>query len=390
MFDKSRLSFFVDIPENYVPDNYFCAQLFEHCEVRVNHVSINNKSSDNDYALGTYFLTRMNFDESTLRMTGSLDGYFSCKNYDSARLRGEQKSDQESVDSKFEINVRRANCVRKVIGDKTYYRYFFICRINAGIAMTSRPLPKDVPIKLVFYRADASRSLVSVVEDDTEKFPTREIVLQDVTFLACLTQSDYYDRKYAPHRLTKEALPFLEPLVRRELLMNNISQFKVKVSDGRLPIALGLALIEPSAFDGDFKESSVNFKMHGLESVDIQVDSRSLPGYPLEIQGGLAHQFYYKFLRECNFIDNHLSSGPIDATNFTNFNFIVMENFKRKKIYDGQLTVILKFTKDLTKKLHLILFPITQKKISFDEHLNVNVSDMFPDDADKAENDYND
>ena len=390
LLDKSRLAFYVDIPERFVPENYFTAKLFEYCEVRLNHITINNKTSDNDYHLTTYFLTRINFDESTLKTTGSLDGYWSWRNYDSDTLLIQQSNAKESINSHFEVNLRRANVRDITIDSKRYKRYYFICRLNCGLAMTSRPIPKDVPIKLIFYRAEASKSLLSIIEDkaNDEPFPTRTIPIQDPQFIACMTKSDYYDRKYASYRLPKLDFPFIQPSVRRELLNKGLDQFKIRISDGPLPIALGLAIMTTEGFTGDIRKSSTNFKMHNLDWLDIQINSRSVSGYPLHQRNQLGYEFYYKFLRECNFLDNHLSSGSMDLTSFQDCNFIVIENFKRKNLFNGQLTVNLKFTQVLTENLYLVLLPITQKKVNFDEHLNVTLSDMRPDDAEEAVNDF--
>ena len=65
-------------------------------------------------------------------------------------------------------------------------------------------------------------------------------------------------------------------------------------------------------------------------------------------------------------------------------------SFKRKNLFNGQLTVNVKFTGVLSENLYLVLLPITQKKINFDEHLNVTLSDMRPDDAEEAVNDFED
>ena len=389
--DKSRLAFNVDIPERYVPENYFSAKLFEYCEVRLNHITINNKTSDNDYHLTTYFLTRINFDESTLKTTGSLDGYWSWRNYDSDTLINQKDNATEAIESKCEVNIRRENVYNITIDGKNYKRYYFICRLNCGLAMTSRPIPKDVPIKLIFYRANASKALVSIVDEaNDEDYTNRTIPIKDPQFIACMTKSEYYDRKYASYRLPKTDFPFLQPSVRRELLSKGLDQFKIRVSDGPLPIALGLAIMTTEGFTGDFRKSSTNFKMHNLDWLDIQINSRSVSGYPLRQRNGLGYEFYYKFLRECNFLDNHLSSGSIDLTSFQNCNFIVIENFKKKNLFNGQLTVNVKFTQLLTTNLYLVLLPITQKKVNFDEHMNVALSDMRPDDAEEAINDFDD
>ena len=66
---------------------------------------------------------------------------------------------------------------------RDYYRYQFITRLNIGIAMTPQPLPKHEPVKLTFYRADASKALLTTEFDSNYKTkatsPERSIKLVD-------------------------------------------------------------------------------------------------------------------------------------------------------------------------------------------------------------------
>ena len=68
---------------------------------------------------------------------------------------------------------------------------------------------------------------------------------------------------------------------------------------------------------------------------------------------------------------------------FKTENFLVVENLQRYKIYNGDLVAKLKFKGPLDKKLFLYMCPIYQKKLTFDEFLNITVSDMLVTAADK-------
>ena len=127
---------------------------------------------------------------------------------------------------------------------------------------------------------------------------------------------------------------------------------------GKLPSALAFALISPETFTGDFNKDTTNFKSHALESFDLQVDSKSIVGYPINEVGDSTIPFYYKFLKECNFYANNYSSGPMTYDSFRRFNFMIVENLKRKNITHGQLIVKLKFRKILSDKLYLIIILI--------------------------------
>ena len=60
---------------------------------------------------------------------------------------------------------------------------------------------------------------------------------------------------------------------------------------------------------------------------------------------------------------------------FRRFNFIVVENLRRKNIVNGQLIVKLKFKNMLTDKLYLIIMPVHKKVLTFDEFFVPEISE---------------
>ena len=126
-----------------------------------------------------------------------------------------------------------------------------------------------------------------------------------------------------------------------------------------------------------------NFKCFGLDSFELAVDSVNLPGFPLRTHGSTSMDFYHKFLKVTNFFDNPYSNGPLTYEEFGNGNFLIVENLQRLNIFSGDLTARLKFKQQLTQKLYLVMMPIYQKKITFDDFFNVTVSDMNVNEANK-------
>ena len=137
-----------------------------------------------------------------------------------------------------------------------------------------------------------------------------------------------------------------------------------------------MALVRYDAYDGDVTLSSTSFLRHNLTSIDMTLDSKSLPGYPLETVRNDATPFYHKFLYECNSLNNPYSSGLINKLEYESGNFIIVDNLKRKNVFHGQLSVNLKFKSVLSSKLTLITIPVYQKQLNFDEYLNVTISEM--------------
>lgn len=114
---------------------------------------------------------------------------------------------------------RRRDCEAKTIDTKHYLRYSFIIRLNSGV-IENHPLPKTVPIKLIFYRADAEKSLISMNLNDakTESLTVydqdRSVRLINPLLELVNTQSEELDRKYSQHRLPDLDLPFLDKQIR--------------------------------------------------------------------------------------------------------------------------------------------------------------------------------
>ena len=226
----SRLKFCVDIPVEFVPDSYFTSKLFEHLDVQINHVSCTSKSTDLDYVLTDYFTSKLNYTNDHIETMGSLQGIWSSNNMNAKKL-----ADQKD---KVEIAKRQSYAESHMIDTKRYLRYYFITRINSGV-IENHPLPKDLPIKLTFYRADAEKSLLTTsfnpekTESEVIYDLGRTIRIINPLLELVNTHSDELDKKYAQHRLPSLVLPFLDKQIRREILFDGIDNFQINVKNGK-------------------------------------------------------------------------------------------------------------------------------------------------------------
>ena len=226
---SSRLKFTVDIPREFVPDSYFTSKLFEHLEVQINYVSCTTKSTDLDYILTDFFTSKLNYTKEHITTIGSLQGIWGITNMDGIDL--------DIQPNKYEIGKRQNYAEAHAIDGKNYLRYYFIIRLNSGV-IENHPLPKDLPIKLTFYRADAERSLISVSLNDDQSTSKasydlgRSIKLINPVLELVNTQSDELDKKYAQHRLPSLSLPFLDKQIRREILFDGIDNFQINIKNG--------------------------------------------------------------------------------------------------------------------------------------------------------------
>ena len=153
----------------------------------------------------------MNYTKAHLQTIGSLQGIWGVDNWNAINLNDEQYS--------YAKDKRRQDCEVKTIDGKRYLRYSFIIRLNSGV-IENHPLPKPVPIKLIFYRADAEKALLSMNLNDTSTQSLtvydhgRSIRLINPLLELVNTQSEELDKKYSQHRLPDLDLPFLDKQIR--------------------------------------------------------------------------------------------------------------------------------------------------------------------------------
>ena len=131
------------------------------------------------------------------------------------------------------------------------------------------------PLSITFHRAPAQKSLISLKLDANNEnivsYPFPSIKLINPTLNLAMAHSDYYDKKYAPHKLERIFFPFSEMSIRRDTLVAGQSDFKLKLSDGPLPTHITFGLMKPDDWDGSYETSITHFKPYGLQFFDLQV-----------------------------------------------------------------------------------------------------------------------
>ena len=319
-------------------------------------------------------------DHIYLEKTGNLDGVWSNLAISSTGLYNHHLPQSPAAVGSIrrhheEVKIRERGSTEHTIDGKKYRRYYFIHKLEFPLAERNNPLPKDCTIKLVFYRAPVSKYLLSVKLDANNDdigglLPSHVLPLINPTLQLKYVQSDKFDKKYANHRISAVKFPFLSKTIRREVLQAGIANFKIPIAQGRLPIAICLALTEPDLFDGSLLESLTHFKAYGLDMLDLSINSRSISGYPLKANGTNHMEFYFHFLEQCNLWKNTISPPPLDYDEFMKNNYIVVDNLQRRGLQDGQLTLTLQFKNVLSSNYLLIIQPIYQQLIEFDQYLN--------------------
>lgn len=286
---NTTLQFECLIPSDFVVENQFCQKLIEFCEFKISHVTVQQKSSENDNLITSFMQQRINLPDGQLDKLGMLEGYYSSNSlsartlYSDTGLTDDEKAKLPAVgevrDHHPEVSLRRKGASKETVVvdgvSRECYRYQFICKLNTPYARIKHPLPRMAPLTITFHRAPAAKSLISLKlnaqHQNTASYPFQSIKLINPTLCLALAHSAYYDRKYTAHRLERILFPFSEMSIRRDTLLAGQSDFKLKLSDGPLPTQITFGLMKPENWDGSYESSITHFKPFGLTYFDLQV-----------------------------------------------------------------------------------------------------------------------
>ena len=153
----TKLSFYVELPANYIPDNQFGHKLFESLELSINHEQISRKSTALDYAVSENFFQKALYDDSYVLSSMDVAGTYDNGNDDVG-------------DSTFSKRLGYGeNFVKDMVHNNTTYkipwrRWYIIMNINHGLARTPDCLPANVAVNFRFHRANAECSILKIAD----------------------------------------------------------------------------------------------------------------------------------------------------------------------------------------------------------------------------------
>jgi len=212
-----------------VPDNFLASCLFDNIDLYVNHELLTSKSSNADNYLTDFFLSRQLYNQPYSNTVFEVCGYYSDKNIDASEFNASLISAR-----------RRASVVVTKTDSKgvqtTWHRYDLCMPINLGIGKQEIPCPTNVPIQITFNRAAATKALLQTATKNSDNAPNTysETVIPLISPIlsAYFVESAKADGFYSKARLYDISVPFLDYNIRRELLLDQISDHKVKLFEG--------------------------------------------------------------------------------------------------------------------------------------------------------------
>lgn len=373
LLNETVLKFGVEIPQEFVPSNYFAATLFQNLEFYINHELVSHKSSDSDYFLSDFFFKKEAFNAPYDETALITEGYFEDNDHDTDSY---YRSGSATEASDLYKSYFRKSAVSEEREGVTYYRYYFCCTINHGLSKQDKPLPAGIPITLTFNRTKASKSLLQINPErggKAYKYEFDSVPLINPVLDAYFVESKKAEQFYAKVDLYNIRVPFLDYSVRRELLSEGIAEHRIKLFEGPLPSVVIFAFQKPERFDGSFNLSPLKFERNNLQSFELNVDGQPVVSHPLQMQNGSEMEFYQSYLKQTNRWNNMLALGALDYDVFTKHNFFIVVNLKADGYKHGQATLKLKFEGALANKLYCLFLPIYEKSLQFDSYWNTKI-----------------
>ena len=180
--------------------------------------------------------TRAAYDDYYVKNCMSIAGVFESKNLDASGFAGLVGEVHKNARRKYAKEVTR-NGIK-------YFRYQVAATINHGLARQEKPLPSGIPIQLTFNRAEASKSVLQIKDEDINSnvfsYSEKTVPLIEPTLSCYFVESEKADRFYSKSKMYDVSLDFMDYSVRRDLLAENTMNHNVKLIEGEsIGIILG-------------------------------------------------------------------------------------------------------------------------------------------------------
>ncbi len=101
---------------------------------------------------------------------------------------------------------------------------------------STKPLPAGIPIQLTFNRALSTKGLLQIQDEDSSQnalsYDEKTIPLIDPILTCYFVESTKAEELYSKTKMYDVSVDFLDFSLRRELLMNSVSEHKLKIFEG--------------------------------------------------------------------------------------------------------------------------------------------------------------
>ena len=338
-----------------IPENWFGAKQFSSVEVKINDENVTHRSMGNEYFLGSYFNTIVNYQKATITSGCETMGIFDFSCMDQTYI--SQLGDY-------------ATWIKDRNGRFNDFDYEIMMPLQNSIFNSDNVLPSNLKWSVCFERAKAELSCL--ITEANKTIPAKYIdPVLDLTDIY-LTVPYLEDRKTMERELnwSKKAIGlsydhydihrFVLPSGSKISRLNNIL-------NGDLPKAIVFGVMKEDAYMGHFEKNATLFTRHAVKKLDIQVDGNSVPGCPYELSKKHMAVPYTRFLDLVGQNFNPNCNGVMTLFDFDGFHFLHCANLLNQT---GSLTLELEFEVDVPEGYIVILCGIEEVNLKIDKYGN--------------------
>ena len=343
-----------EISDTYIPENGFVAKLFGMLTVDIDSHTISSNRAKGEYYLIDYIQKIGNFNGNTIESMFALEGYHDKYNVDVGMLSKTPKT----------ATARKTGALKD--GKRTY-EFMFIP--NCGFLNSNLPLLNNCELKLSFDRVNSDVALLLLPEttpaDDISGSP---IKITDCYAITEYVSSEYYRRYF--NQIDNEPIEYQFEecdITLKPLSLNETDIRLDNIRGGNSPACVFLGIIPTSSLNGDLTKSSVGFHQHGVKSVNITLNGRTVNGYPIEMPHESPIAPLQKFYDVTNRYMNPLA-GECASINSFKTNWIYAHRFEAESTSQGWLGVHLELSEPYTESHTLVIWSVNTSAITIDKY----------------------
>lgn len=339
-----------------VPQNFLGSKQFSSLEVRVNGEAVARRSCANEYFLGSYFQSMLNYSIdyqiSALRTAGIFDA---TQNTTDALKAYEATTKTAFQQSRANIKVNN--------------EFEILMPIDSTIFYSDGLLPSNTSLDLSFERLSSASSSLLL----NESAVTNSVLeLKDAFLLVPFKHDEnlFQLERNAIQRPIK--INFDEYVIKRfNVPKGTTSVMMSDIITGTLPSKIFWGLQTIGSYTGSFTESSSRFNRNNMIKANFYVNGKEANDYPATMSESHVSLPFVKFLENSNQHQNGYMSRTLSLIEFEQSNFILSASIDRET--SGSLSFEFEFGEAVTNDLVLITCSIFDRTMKIDNHRNFQI-----------------
>ena len=260
---------------------------------------------------------------------------------------------------------------------------FELCsKVNYGLFEQSRNWPEGMQLRLHFRRSTNAFALYGQDPSGSATFTDKITIVSAILYVKRVKLSDQIQTILQRER--SEGKPYVMKADFFDAKSYTISKgaqshVSENLISGKLPSFVVVGLYDSKAFHGLPSKSPVNFKDHGLSSINLLVDGvpQLINGLDFKVSSN-EYMVGYQLLQQCT------GTSWITPVDFAKNGFFLIPFDIRKAQKEGQFTTSregtlklqMNFHNELSDNVNVVVYTVDPTLISIDQHNQISIERM--------------